>query len=109
MTRVGWARPDSLFRRVFTNLLIPGASEEQMRWVDALQRMSTSADNAVRLRTERDKIDITGLLSQVTVPTLVLHSRGVTRNVALICIPGRKPCSKSSDSSATVASPNGAR
>jgi len=76
MTRVGWARPDSLFRRVFTNLLIPGASEEQMRWVDALQRMSTSADNAVRLRAERDKIDITELLSQVTVPTLVLHSRG---------------------------------
>lgn len=76
MTRVGWARPDSLFRRVFTNMLIPGASEEQMRWVDALQRMSTSTANAVRLRAERHKIDITGLLSQVTVPTLVLHSRG---------------------------------
>jgi len=76
MTRVGWARPDSLFRRVFTNMLIPGASEEQMRWVDALQRMSTSTDNAVRLRAERHKIDITDLLSQVTVPTLVLHSRG---------------------------------
>ena len=76
MTRVGWARPDSLFRRVFTNMLIPGASEEQMRWVDALQRMSTSTDNAVRLRAERHKIDITGLLPQVTVPTLVLHARG---------------------------------
>jgi len=76
MTRVGWARPDSLFRRVFTNMLIPGASEEQMRWVDALQRMSTSTDNAVRLRAERHKIDITDLLSQVMVPTLVLHSRG---------------------------------
>src|SRR5258706_7141371 len=45
MIRVGWARPDSLFRRVFTNLLIPGATEEQMRWVDALQRMSTSTRN----------------------------------------------------------------
>jgi pimeloyl-ACP methyl ester carboxylesterase len=47
-----------------------------MRWVDALQRMSTSADNAVRLRAERHKIDITELLYQVTVPTLVLHARG---------------------------------
>jgi pimeloyl-ACP methyl ester carboxylesterase/DNA-binding CsgD family transcriptional regulator len=76
MTRVGWARPDPLFRRVFTNLFIPGASEEQMRWVDALQQMSTSADNAVRLRAERQEIDVTDLLSQVTVPTLVLHARG---------------------------------
>src|ERR1700733_3316693 len=32
----------------------------------------------------------------------------VTRNVAPTCIPGQKACSKSSDSSATVASPSGA-
>jgi DNA-binding CsgD family transcriptional regulator/esterase/lipase len=76
MVRVGWARPDSLFRRVFTNMLIPGASEEQMRWVDALQRMSTSTENAVRLRAERQGIDVTDLLPGIAVPTLVLHARG---------------------------------
>lgn len=76
MIRVGWARPDSLFRRVFTNMLIPDATEEQMRWVDALQRMSTSTENAVRLRAERQKIDVTDLLPRVSVATLVLHSRG---------------------------------
>jgi len=75
MIRVGWARPDSLFRRVFTNLLIPGASEEQMRWVDALQRMSTSTENAAWTREERQKIDVTALLPHVTTPTLVLHAR----------------------------------
>ncbi len=32
----------------------------------------------------------------------------VTRNVAPTCIPGQRACSKSSDSSATVASPSGA-
>ncbi|MGI5401145.1 hypothetical protein ACQEVG_17125 [Streptomyces sp. CA-135486] len=53
MIRVGWARSDSLFRRVFTNMLIPGASEEQMRWVDALQRMSTSTEKAAALCVER--------------------------------------------------------
>jgi len=76
MIRVGWARPDSLFRRVFTNLLIPDASEKQMQWVDALQRMSTSADNAARFRSERQEDDVTGLLARISVPTLVLHSRG---------------------------------
>ena len=75
MTRVGWGRPDSLFRRVFTNLLIPDATEEQMRWVDALQQMSTSTENAVRLRAERQKINVTDLLPQVNVPTLVVHAR----------------------------------
>jgi pimeloyl-ACP methyl ester carboxylesterase len=75
MIRVGWARPDSLFRRVFTNLFIPDATEEQMRWVDALQQMSTSTENAVRLRAERQKIDVTDLLPRVSVPTLVLHAR----------------------------------
>jgi DNA-binding CsgD family transcriptional regulator len=75
MIRVGWARPDSLFRRVFTNLFIPDATEEQMQWVDALQQMSTSTDNAVRLRAERQKIDVTDLLPRVSVPTLVLHAR----------------------------------
>ena len=53
MIRVSWARPDSRFRRVFTNMLIPDATEEQLQWVDSLQRMSTSADNAARFRMER--------------------------------------------------------
>ncbi|WP_412538067.1 alpha/beta fold hydrolase [Longispora sp. K20-0274] len=75
MIRVGWAREDPLFRRVFTNMYIPGATEEQMRWLDELQRVSTSTDNAVRLRAERHDIDVTDLLPFVAVPTLVLHAR----------------------------------
>ncbi len=76
MIQVGWARPDSLFRRVFTNMLIPDATEEQARWVDVLQRMSTSTENAVRLRAERKRIDITHRLPLVTAPTVVVHARG---------------------------------
>ena len=38
LIRVGWARPESRFRRVLTAGLIPSATEEQMRWVDDLQR-----------------------------------------------------------------------
>jgi pimeloyl-ACP methyl ester carboxylesterase/DNA-binding CsgD family transcriptional regulator len=75
MIRVGWARPDAVFRRVFTNLIIPGATEEQMCWFDELQRMSTSADVLLAARQERLKTDVTGLLSELTVPTVVLHGR----------------------------------
>ena len=76
LIKVGWARPQSTFRRVFTNLLIPGATEAQMQWVDALQRMSTSTENAYRFRVERQKEDVTALLPRVGVPTLVLHALG---------------------------------
>ncbi len=75
MIRVGWARPDALFRRVFTNLMIPGATEEQMRWIDELQRISTAADVLNAARAERAKTDVTDLLPEIRVPTLVLHSR----------------------------------
>ncbi|WP_030439550.1 alpha/beta fold hydrolase [Actinoplanes subtropicus] len=76
LIKVGWARPESTFRRVFTNLLIPGATEAQMQWVDALQRMSTSTENAYRFRVARQREDVTDLLPRVGVPTLVLHALG---------------------------------
>ena len=53
MIRVGWAKDDPLFRRVFTRIFIPAANEEQMRWFDDLQRMSTSPANAVASRLGR--------------------------------------------------------
>src|SRR5918997_1602590 len=76
MIKVGWARPDSTFRRVFTNLMIPGASAEQAGWLDALQARATSTENAVRARAGRMQADVRDLLPGLTVPTLVLHARG---------------------------------
>jgi pimeloyl-ACP methyl ester carboxylesterase/DNA-binding CsgD family transcriptional regulator len=76
LIRVGWARPTSTFRRVFTNMFIPDASEAQMQWVDALQQMSTSADNACRFRVQRQQEDVTDLLPRISPPTLVLHALG---------------------------------
>jgi len=81
MMRVGWARPESDFRRVFTNKLIPGASEEQMCWMDDLQKASTSGHNAAEARRQRGEVDVTPLLGELDVPTLVLHSRGDRMNV----------------------------
>ena len=76
MIQVGWARPEGRFRRVFTDMLIPGATPEQMTWVDALMRTSTSTENAVEFRRWRRDVDVTDLLTQLDVPTLVLHARG---------------------------------
>ena len=76
MVRIGYGREDSVFRRVFTSLMIPGATEEQKRWLDDLQRVATSADNAYAARLGRANADTRHLLADLDVPTLVLHGRG---------------------------------
>ncbi|MBI5087776.1 MAG: alpha/beta hydrolase, partial [Actinobacteria bacterium] len=75
LIKVGWARPDSEFRRVFTSLMIPSATSEQMAWLDELQRVSTSAEIAVLSRRQRAQADATDLLADLHLPTLVLHAR----------------------------------
>jgi pimeloyl-ACP methyl ester carboxylesterase/DNA-binding CsgD family transcriptional regulator len=78
--KVGWSRPTPEFRRVFTTLMIPGASEEQMSWLDELQRVAVTADTLYRARRERVLADATGELDEITVPTLILHSVGDRMN-----------------------------
>jgi pimeloyl-ACP methyl ester carboxylesterase/DNA-binding CsgD family transcriptional regulator len=74
LIRVGWEQPTPEFRRVFTYLMIPGATEEQMGWVDELQRRATSADVAVVARQQRRQANAAHRLPGLDVPTLVLHS-----------------------------------
>jgi pimeloyl-ACP methyl ester carboxylesterase/DNA-binding CsgD family transcriptional regulator len=76
MIRVGWATEDPLFRRVFTRIYIPNASEEQMRWFDDLQRMSTSPENAVASRLAQQAVDIADEIPRIDAPTLILHAVG---------------------------------
>jgi pimeloyl-ACP methyl ester carboxylesterase/DNA-binding CsgD family transcriptional regulator len=76
MIRVGWAKEDPIFRRVFTTVYIPEATEEQMRWFDDLQRMSTSAKNAVASRIARQSVDLRDEIPRITAPTLILQATG---------------------------------
>jgi pimeloyl-ACP methyl ester carboxylesterase/DNA-binding CsgD family transcriptional regulator len=80
LIRVGWEQPTPEFRRVFTYLMIPGATEEQMGWLDELQRRATTAEVALLARQQRRQADATGRLAALDVPTLVLHSIGDRMN-----------------------------
>ena len=73
LTRLGWGLHNPGFRRVFTCRFIPDATPEHEEWFDNLQRISTSPENAARLLETDNEIDVRGLLSQVRVPTLVVH------------------------------------
>jgi len=75
LMRHGWGQENPAFRQIFTSLFMPGANAEQMQWFNDLQRITTSPENAVRIRQAVDEIDVSGLLAQVKAPTLVLQCR----------------------------------
>ncbi len=75
LMRQGWGRENPAFRQVWTSLFVPGGNSEQMQWFNDLQRITTSPENAVRIRFAVDQIDVSDVLDQVTAPTLVLHCR----------------------------------
>ena len=75
LMRVGWGRDNPAFRQVFAMQLFPDASPEHIRALEEQMRLSVSPKNAVRLESEMHRIDVRDLAHQITVPTLVLHSR----------------------------------
>jgi pimeloyl-ACP methyl ester carboxylesterase len=76
LMRQGWGDSRSAFMQAFSSLYMPRSSPEQLQWWIELQRKTTSAETAVRIRQVCDEIDITSLLPRVRAPTLVLHGRG---------------------------------
>lgn len=75
LMREGWGDEHSAFLKMLSTVYLPSASPEQLRWLAELQRMASSAENTLRLRSAVDEIDIVDLLPKVSIPTLVLHSR----------------------------------
>ena len=75
LTREGWGLDNPAFRQMFTSLFLPDSTLEQQRWLNDLQRLTTSADNACAIQLAHGAIDVTALLPQVAAPTLVAHCR----------------------------------
>ena len=75
----GWGQDNPAARQMFTSLIVPDATLEEMRWLNDLERVSASPENAIRLLHAIGDIDVLDLLPQVSVPTLILHSRSDAR------------------------------
>ena len=71
----GWGQDNPAYRQIFSSLLIPDGTAEQMSWLNELERISTSPENAHRLLEALSDIDISGLLEKIEAPTLILHAR----------------------------------
>jgi pimeloyl-ACP methyl ester carboxylesterase len=75
LMRLGWGQDNPAFRQMFTSQFIPGATKEQADWFNEFQRISSSPDDAARNLLANGEADVTSLLPQVRVPTLVMHAR----------------------------------
>lgn len=73
MLRSGWGNEHSVFMRAFSSFFLPGAPPELIKSFIEFQRVSTTGENAVKIRMAVDDIDIFGLLAKVSVPTIVFH------------------------------------
>ena len=79
LMRVGWGKENPAFRQLFTSQFMPGGSKEQADWFNELQRITVSGEMAARIHEANGEFDVTALLPQVSVPTLVLHARDDAR------------------------------
>jgi pimeloyl-ACP methyl ester carboxylesterase/DNA-binding CsgD family transcriptional regulator len=76
LVRIGWgALSTAAYRRMFAQLFIPQATEEQMSWFEEMQRRSTTPEIAARVMEASSVIDVSDRLALVRAPTLVLHPR----------------------------------
>lgn len=77
MIEVGWGREDTdIFRRIFADLLMPGATQEEHKWLAELQHQTASPSMAARLWEAYHNIDVEHLAIQVNIPTLIFHVKG---------------------------------
>jgi pimeloyl-ACP methyl ester carboxylesterase/DNA-binding winged helix-turn-helix (wHTH) protein len=81
IVRLGWGRPDPVYRQMFVARFLPEGTQEEWRAFDELQWRSTSPENAWRFVREFSNIDITDIAPRVSVPTLVACARNEPDNV----------------------------
>jgi pimeloyl-ACP methyl ester carboxylesterase/DNA-binding CsgD family transcriptional regulator len=73
--RVGWGKENPAFRQLFTSRFLPEGTPEQVAAFNELCRRTTSAEVAAKIMDVRAEVNVVDLLSEVRVPTLVIHAR----------------------------------
>jgi len=79
LIEIGWESDDPAYRQFFATQFMPTANLEQLRGMNELQRVSTSAANAAQLVRTAADIDVRESATRVTCPTLITHSTGDRR------------------------------
>lgn len=75
LMKLGWGSNAPTFRQLFTASMMPDATKEQMDAFNEAQRISASAESAVRYLDTVANFDVMDLLPLIKAPTLVMHLR----------------------------------
>ncbi|HSV80752.1 MAG TPA: alpha/beta fold hydrolase [Ramlibacter sp.] len=70
----GWAQDNAAFRQIMTSQMYPGASADEMRSFNELQRVACTPGQAANIRRLIADYDASPQLGQVRCPTLVFHN-----------------------------------
>lgn len=70
----GWAQENDAFRQIMTSQMYPGASAEEMRSFNHMQRVACTPREAAQIRRLIADYDASDCLARVRCPTLVLHN-----------------------------------
>jgi pimeloyl-ACP methyl ester carboxylesterase/DNA-binding CsgD family transcriptional regulator len=79
LVETGWGTGNDAYLQLFTNLFMPDATEEQCRWFNELQSVSTRPEIAARLIEAAGSIDVSHRLKDVRAATLVIHAKDDAR------------------------------
>ncbi|HEX9646466.1 MAG TPA: alpha/beta fold hydrolase, partial [Alphaproteobacteria bacterium] len=63
LIRHSWGQDNPAIRQLFATLFLPDGTPAQVDWFNDLQRITTSPENAARIRTATNDIDVTALLA----------------------------------------------
>jgi len=75
LIEVGWGQDNPAYLQLFTNLIFPNATPEQVLSFNDLQRTSCEPEQAARIVSTFNGIDASAHLPDIASPTLVLHTR----------------------------------
>lgn len=76
LVELGWGQVNPAFRQMFSSILIPGGTPEQMRSLNEIERVCTTPECAARILASIHELDATEFAPRVACPTLVLNARG---------------------------------
>ena len=73
--RRSWSDDDATVRQDLSSLFLPSGGEQEFRWMNELQRVTTSPENAANVMDAIAELDVSDVLPEVACPTLVLNCR----------------------------------
>lgn len=71
----GWEDQNPAFRQLFASLFVPKGSQEHQQWFAELCGKTANTENAMRIQSIAANVDLRGKLSELDVPTLVIHAK----------------------------------